>query len=407
MKTIALIGTFDTKKEELLFIKDKLIAEGIGAILIDVSTKPGHVSDADYKPTQVFAAANKTLEDIYKLKKHEMLHEAAIGAATLVDNLFRNGRIQGAMSIGGLQNSNIGCHAMQVLPFGIPKIMVSTVACGQRVFEPMVGIKDMTIIHAVSDFTGVNVVSRAILSNAISAMIGMLKYSGKTIEKAKAIGVTFMGATNDGAINAIDFLKQADQEVVAFHSTGTGGRAMEELIDQGTIGAVLDMTLHEVVYEYFGYGFGYGANNRLSMGIEKGIPMVICPGGIDFMCQWKWQLFEDIDSRIYNWHNETLAHVKLRPNEATDVAGLIIERLNMAKGPVRVIIPRKGLRSMAKEGEELYDPIVDQAIFDAFDKNLRKDIPLKYFDANFCDMAFSKFIADEMLDTLLEVQNGR
>ena len=406
MKTIALIGTCDTKKEELIFVTNKLREADINCILLDVSTKPGYISKADFTPAQIFAAGNYKIEEVHTKKKFEMLHSIAVGVAALVDQLFREGKIQGAMSIGGLQNSNIGCHAMQVLPVGIPKVMVSTVACGQRVFESLVGTKDIVIFPSVSDFTGMNIVSTVILSNAAYALAGMLKHGGKEIEKKEAIGATFMGATNDGVANAIEFLKEAGHEVIAFHSTGTGGRAMEELIDQGIVNAVLDMTLHEVVYEYFGYGFGYGANNRIAMGAKKGIPMVICPGGIDFMCQWKWQLFDDIDTRIYNWHNETLAHVKLRVKEAVDISKIIIDRLNLATGPVEVIMPTQGLRSFAQKGEELYDPDVDQAIFDTFEKNLRKDIPFKYFDANFCDIEFSRFAADEMMK-MLERTYGR
>lgn len=406
MKTIALIGTFDTKKEELMFVSEKLKKANVNSILLDVSTKPGHISKADYTPAQIFAAANADIDEVHKMKKFEMLHLVSIGAAALVDRLYKEGKIQGAMSIGGLQNSNIGCHAMQALPVGIPKIMVSTVACGQRVFEPMVGTKDITIMPSVSDFTGINVISEAVLSNAVYALAGMLKNAGREIERKEAIGTTFMGATNDGVANAIEFLKAAGFQVIAFHSTGAGGRAMEEMIDQGIVTSALDMTLHETVYEYFGYGFGYGSDNRVLMGAKKGIPMVVCPGGIDFMCQWKWQLFDDIDSRIYNWHNETLAHVKLNPKEAADISNMIIERINQARGPVEVIMPTQGLRSFARKGEELYDPNVDQAIFAAFEKNLRKDIPLKYFDANFCDIEFSKFAADEMMN-MLEKVNGK
>ena len=178
---------------------------------------------------------------------------------------------------------------------------------------------------------------------------------------------------------------------------------MEELIESGAIGAVMDLTLHEVVYEYFGFGFGYGANGRTAAGAKKGIPMVICPGGIDFMCQWKWQMFDDIDTRIYNWHNETLAHVKLRPQEAVDVSNLIIDRLNTAAGPVEVIFPTQGLRTMARAGEELYDPAVDAAIYETFAANLRPDIPLKQFDANLCDPTFSKFAAEEMASMMERV----
>lgn len=163
MKTVALIGTCDTKNEELMFVRDKLKEADVSCILLDVSTKPGYISKAEFTPAQIFAAGNYNIEEEHTKKKFEMLHSISVGAAVLVDRLFREGKIQGAMSIGGLQNSNIGCHAMQVLPVGIPKVMVSTVACGQRVFESLVGTKDIVIFPSVSDFTGINIVSLSLI----------------------------------------------------------------------------------------------------------------------------------------------------------------------------------------------------------------------------------------------------
>jgi uncharacterized protein (UPF0261 family) len=407
MKTVVLIGTCDTKQDEITFVRERLLRHGIRCLVMDVSTRPGsYVSTADFPPETVFSAGGMSLLEEQKKKKFEILHAAAVGAAALTDRLYRNGDIQGAISIGGLQNSNIGCFAMQALPLGVPKVMVSTVACGQRVFEPLVGTRDITIFPSISDFTGVNSVSAAILSNAVAALAGMLRDAGQEIRTTgRAIGTTLMGATNDGVVNAVKLLQTRGYEVISFHSTGAGGRIMEELVETGAIGAVMDLTLHEVVYEYFGFGFGYGASGRTAAGARKGIPMLICPGGIDFMCQWKWQMFDDIDSRIWNWHNETLSHVKLRPAEAVDISNMIIDRLNTAVGPVEVIFPTQGLRNMARPGEELYDPAVDRAILDTFAANLRPDIPLKQFDANFCDPSFSRFAAEEMI-TMMEAAYG-
>jgi uncharacterized protein (UPF0261 family) len=304
--------------------------------------------------------------------------------------------------MGGLQNTIIGARAMQRLPIGVPKLLVSTVASGQRTFDPMVGTRDVTIMSSVADLAGLNRVSKTVLANATAAMAGMVHHAGKELPRPSGItvGTTLMGATNDGVDRAARFLELAGLEVVAFHSTGAGGRALEELIDQGVITAVLDLTLHEIVYEHFGCGFGFGAGPRLTAGARCGLPMVICPGGIDFICQWNHELFSDIDSRQMIWHNAQLAHVKLRPNEILAVCGLITTRLNQATGPVTVLLPRAGLRSFTKPGEPLHDPKLDQLVFNYFESNLKKSIPVKYVEASIMDQSFSRQAADELLNLL-------
>jgi len=172
---------------------------------------------------------------------------------------------------------------------------------------------------------------------------------------------------------------------------------MEELIAAGTITAAMDLTLHEIVYEYFGSGFGFGTEDRLKQGVAKGIPMLVCPGGIDFICQWKNELFADVAQRKLMWHNSSLAHVKLTVKEVTDISRLIVGRLNAATpGRVVVVMPRQGFRTFAKEGQPLHDPVVDQAIIDVFARELKKAIPIKFVDASLDDDAFSRCAANAM-----------
>lgn len=403
MKTVAVLACCDTKYPEISFLCDKIRKAGYRAFVIDVSTSPGFESPAEISREQVASEIGIVWDDLKGCQKHELLDVVTRGAAKLVSRLYREGGFDGIISVGGLQNTTVGASAMKALPIGVPKLMVSTVATGQRTFDLIVGTRDVTVMPSICDLAGMNVISETVLGNAVGAVLGMLQHAGKELPKTDMtiIGTTLMGATNDGVVHAARYLEEMGHHVISFHSTGVGGKVMEELIASGTITATMDLTLHEVVYEYFGSGFGFGTENRLEQGARKGIPMVVCPGGIDFICQWKNELFADIAQRKMIWHNAALAHVKLTVGEVTDISRMIVARLNAATGKVVVLIPRQGLRTFAKPGEPLHDPAIDQAIIDIFERELRRDIPLKFVDADIIDDTFSRMAADEM-DALLK-----
>ncbi len=406
MKTLVVVGSMDTKESELSYVCNEIRQRGYRSLLLDVSTSKGHLSKADYTREMVALEGGTVWEQTVGMEKHELLNVMCVGLKVLTAKLYSEGNLDGIIALGGLQNTTMGSSAMFGLPIGVPKLIVSTVATGKRTFDRIVGSKDITVMPSPSDFTGVNSISKVVLDNAVAAILGMAEFAGREIPASNKmrIGTTLMGATNDGITNAVDIMQNKGYEVVSFHSTGTGGRVMEELIQADVINAVMDLTLHEVVYEYFGYGFGYGANGRLITGAEKGIPMLVCPAGIDFMCQWPNELFEDIDQRKYIWHNPALAHVKLNKKEVVEISKIIVQRLNQAKGKVIVVIPTKGFRSFSQPGEALYDPEVDQAIIDVFKNELRSNIPIKYVDANLMDLKFSEFVVGEMIDLLKNVQ---
>ena len=402
MKIIAVVASRDTKASEIDYVCDKIRKLGMHPIVLDVSTSKSHTSEADYTREMIALEGKTRWEDTAGMQKHELLLVMCAGLKALTKRLYQENKMHGIIALGGLQNATMGSSAMVDLPIGVPKLIISTVATGQRTFDEFVKAKDITVMPSPSDFTGVNSVSQTVLDNAVAAIVGMVRDAGGLIPATDKIriGATLMGATNDGIANAVEMMQAKGYEVISFHSTGTGGRVMEELIGQGVINAVMDLTLHEVVYEYFGYGFGYGADNRLEQGAKMGIPMLVCPAGVDFMCQWPNALFDDIDSRKYNWHNPNLAHVKLNVKEVTDISRMIVKRLNQAKGKVEVVIPTQGLRSFSQAGEALYDPEVDGAITEVFLNELRSDIPVKLIDVNLMDIAFSKFVVDEMIALL-------
>lgn len=399
MKTIVVVACYDTKHQEIDFVCQRIKELGHRPLFIDVSTSAGFRSKAEIPREEVAKAAGIDWSSVEGGPKHELLEIMAQGSAALLLSLYKEKKLDGVISIGGLQNTMMGSAAMRVLPIGVPKIMVSTVACGQRKFELVVGTKDITVIPAISDFGGMNIISDTILGNAVGAMAGMVQYAGRELPDSDGVlvGATMMGAT-DKVIQAVEKLQNKGYSVACFHSTGVGGRVMEELIEKGTVNCVMDLTLHEVVYEYFGKGFGYGANNRLESGVRKGIPMVVCPGGVEFICRWKNEFIAEDYQRTMMWHNPELAHIKLSVQEITDICNIIIERLNKADPEkVVVLIPRKGFRTFAKEGELLYDPKGDEVISGLFATKLNPAIPIHYLDASIVDPEFSDLAADEMI----------
>ncbi len=402
MKTIALLGCLDTKESEFRYAAAEIEKRGVRTLIIDVSTSQGHHSTADYSRSDVSREAGVEWGEVEGGDQHKLLDLMARGSRSLLCRLFAQGTVHGVFSCGGLQNTTIAAHAMQGLPIGIPKLILSTVASGQRTFDSVVGARDIVTMPSISDFAGLNVVSRTVLDNAIAALVGMVATAGREIPRTTStlIGATLMGATNDGVVNAINLVKARGYEVVSFHSTGAGGRCLEDLIRAGVVTAAMDLTLHEVVYEYFGHGFGYGPRDRLLAAIENRIPLLVCPAGIDFICQWRGQLFADADRRKIHWHNKNLAHVRLNATEISNIARIVVGRLNQARGNLKILVPIRGFRNYSRPGEALYDPDLDRLIVDIFRSELRDDIPIRLTDCNFMDREFSEAAADEMVSLI-------
>lgn len=403
MQVIAILGCIDTKKSELDYAAAEFAKRGLKPLTIDVSTSAGFRSDADFTNLDVSREVGVDWQEIEGGNQHELLDIMAQGARALVVKLYGRGEIQGIFSCGGLQNTTIAAQAMRALPIGVPKFILSTVASGQRTFDSIVGAKDIVTMPSISDFAGLNVVSRTVLDNAVAAVAGMIEHAGREIPRPAStlIGATLMGATNDGVVKAIRYLQDAGYDVVSFHSTGAGGRSFEQLIGSSVISAAMDLTLHEIVYEHFGRGFGFGPKNRLMAAIERKIPLLVCPAGIDFICQWRNELFEDASTRLIHWHNKDLAHVRLNEQEITDISRIVVGRLNEADAAnVKVLIPTQGFRSFTRKGEALHDPRLDKLIIDIMTTKLRADIPVRLLDCNFMDREFYVTAAQEMISLI-------
>lgn len=401
-KTIAIIASLDTKEAEVAFVKEMIEKQGCKTFIIDVGAKGSESIVPHIRAEDVARAAGREWDSIYDIPKHEMIVGLLEGIAVLMPELYAQGNFDAVLSLGGAQNTTIGVSAMKSLPVGLPKLMVSTIACGQRTFESFVDTKDITLMPSIADISGINNLTRTILSNAAAAIAGMAKHAGVPLKSGQEliVGATLMGVTNTGVAEAVKLMEKAGFQVISFHSTGVGGRAMEEFINEGTIGAVMDLSLHEITSEMFGKGFSTGANNRLVAACNAGIPQVVAPGGVDFIDFYAKELPQDLNKRKHIYHNSNIVHVKLLEQEIVRVGEIITERLNKSRGPVTVIIPLRGLRQNTSPGEALYTPEVDNALIEVLHRGLRRDIKIVDVDANINDKIFSKTAAAELLRML-------
>jgi uncharacterized protein (UPF0261 family) len=403
MKTAAVIASCDTKHAETRFVCGCLRDAGINPLVIDVSVGLGeYAQDADIGRENVLAAAGLSWDTIKDNPKGELIHLMQDAIKIPVLKLYNEGAIDGILSIGGVQNTNIAVSAMQILPLGFPKVVSTTIASGTRSFQSVVGDKDIVVIPSIVDFSGLNTITRTIIANTAAALAGLITFAGKPLQKNSnvIVGLSLMGVTNQAAVFITDELCKAGIETIGFHTTGAGGRIMEQLALDGILDAVLDLTTHEITSEYFGGGFSYGALNRLVKLFEAGIPVIVSTGGLDFVDYAIADCPLDLGKRKYNKHNAELAHIKITAEEARAIGKIFGERLSRAKDGVRLLIPTNGMRLNTKPGESLYDPEVDKNLVAAIKENVSPPVIIKEIEGNINDEGCARSAAREMLDLL-------
>ncbi len=405
IRTILIIGTLDTKEEEILFVKGQIEKRGCKVIIMDT----GILAQPNAKPQitrdQVARAASESLPALIASGNKGACVIAMIkGAKRLVADLYGSGSIDGILGLGGGTGTSIGCPVMQVLPRGFPKLMVSTIASGVAQFGPLVGTKDITIMHSIADLQGINFLTTRILANAAGAICGMVKDSER-IEGPQAKGVpialSMMGTTTPGALRAKKWLDEKGYEVVTFHQNGTGGIAMEEMIEEGVFRGVFDLSLHELGDREFGGLHGAIKSTRLEAAGKKGIPQAISPGCIIYYVLGPMNsLSEDLRKRKLFVHSPQLTLVRATPEELIKIGKVIAQKLNQAKGPLKVFIPLKGFCFPDREGMSLYDPEGNQAFIISLKRNLLASIPFIEINAHINDPEFIDPMVEEFTEMM-------
>ena len=401
-KTIAIIASLDTKGVEVAFAKELIAQWGLNTLLIDVGVRRNPEISPDITSQEVLAASGLTWEQIAHIEKRKRIESMSHAIALKIVELYKKKAFDAVFSMGGIQNTLMAASAMKMLPVGVPKLILSTMASGQRLFGPFVGTKDIAIMHSVADISGINMITKSVISTAIAAIVGMSVHGLGSIIKPEntVVGATMLGVTSGSVTTAAQAMQNSGFETVSFHATGVGGSAMEDFIAQGVIRATLDMTLHEVTSEVLG-GYCAGATGRLLAAAKAGIPQVIVPGAVDiiscctdfgtdsFPADWR--------SRKQVLHNSSLIHLKVLPTEVTKVASLIAERLNQCTGPATVLIPLRGFCEASAPGKALHDPEVDQAFILNLKKNINNKIKWVEADMNISQPEFGELAASELL----------
>lgn len=395
-KRILLIGTLDSKTEEYIFARDLILKRGHEVLLIDV----GILEDSPIKAT--ISAAE--IADIGGCSLDKLRAESDRGKAVeimsdglriLIPRLFHEGKFDGVLSFGGGTGTNIATAGMRELPVGVPKIMVSSVASAD--INPYVDIKDITMMFSVVDIAGLNRLSRRIISNAVGGICGMVEQEISTFEDKPLIAASMFGVTTP-CVNRVRLkLEQAGYETVIFHATGTGGRAMEGLIQDGFFNGVVDITTTEWCDEVAGGVISAGPD-RLSAAGKAGIPQVVSCGALDIV---NFHAFETVPEKCKNRtlhrHNPNVTLMRTNPKECEEIGRRIAEQLNKAAGPVVLILPLQGLSAIDKPGKPFYSPEANQALFDSLHKHIKKDIPIIDEDAHINDPEFADLIAEQLL----------
>jgi uncharacterized protein (UPF0261 family) len=306
--------------------------------------------------------------------------------------------------VGGGQGTAIGTAAMQALPIGVPKLMVSTITSGPRTFEPYVGTTDMTLMHSVADIAGLNVITRRVFTNAAAAIVGMAEVSG-AIEKSdrRVIGTTMLGLTTPCVLHARDCLEAWGYEVVTFHPNGTGGRCLERLVDEGLIQGVMDVSMQELT-GYICHGLFDAGPERMKAAARRGLPQVITPGGTDYIVLGpKVSLTDDQRQRPFIIHNPNITLVRTSKNEMAQIGNLMAQRLNAATAPAAVLVPMRGFSYSDRPGHQFYDPDADAALVTALETNLAARVELHKLDLHVNDAAFAEAVANKMREVM---ENG-
>ena len=402
-KTIALIGTFDTKGEEFSFLRERIEHAGLRTLMIDVGVLGRPPFEVDISQVEVAAAAK---EDLVALKtvrdRGGSVAAMARGATVILRRLFEQEAIHGVASLGGSAGTTIATAAMRALPHGFPKLMVSTLASGDT--SPYMGTKDICMMPSVLDIAGLNHVSRRILSNAAGAICGMVAIEPARVPDEKlAIAATMFGVTTPCVTAARRTLEERGYEVLVFHATGIGGRAMEQLIEDGAFRAVLDLTTTELADEVVG-GVMSAGPHRLEAAGRKGLPQLICPGAIDMV---NFGPVETVPARFRSRnlyiHNANVTLMRTTPEECAEIGRITAVKLNRANGPVTVLIPLQGVSAIDKMGGPFYSPQALNAYRRALEAELIPTVRLIEFDAHINDEAFARAAADLVMESLCDV----
>ncbi len=402
-KTVCIVGAFDTKGEDHAFLREEILKLGQQVLTVNIGVLGSTtLFPVDFEANEVINAVGLDLEQIRAGKdKAAAMKAFDQGAPRLVRDLYDQGRFDGIIGMGGSGGSAIIASAMRALPIGVPKVLVSTVASGDVSFY--VRGKDITMIPSIVDVAGVNRVSRLIYVRAAGAICGMVQNEPpRATDDRPIITASMFGNTTDCVGACSKILKEKGFEVLVFHATGAGGRAMETLVADGLVEAVLDITTTEWADELC-HGIFSAGPERLDAPGQRGIPHLIVPGCVD-MANFGApstvpEKFRQAKRLFYEW-NPSVTLMRTNVEENRQMGEIFARKANLAAGPVAFLIPLRGVSMLDGDGQMFCDRDADRAMFDAIKANLKPGIPVVELDLNINDPLFAAKAVEMMLELM-------
>lgn len=404
MKTIAIAGTFDSKGKEFSYVKNILEGLGLKTFTIHCGVfEP--MFETDVSNEEVAREVGADIKEIAAKRDRALGTEVlSKGMEKLIPRLYAEGKFHGIISFGGSGGTSLVTPGMRALPIGVPKVMVSTVASGNT--QQYVGTSDIMMYPSIVDVSGLNSVSTKIFTNAAFAIAGMVKFEHEEkIEKKPLVAATMFGVTTPCVDKAREYLEEQGYEVLVFHATGTGGKTMERLIEDGFFDGVLDLTTTEWCDELVGGVLAAGPHRLEAAGKHK-VPQVVSLGALDMVN------FGPIDTvpkefagrKLYK-HNPTVTLMRTTVEENKKLGEIISEKLNSAKGSTALIVPLRGVSMIDVEGQPFYGPEEDKILFDTIRKNIDKNkVELIEIDLDINDKEFAVTAAKKLVE-FMKVNN--
>jgi uncharacterized protein (UPF0261 family) len=394
---VLLVATLDSKEVETRFLRDRLEEAGLEVYLLDASIRRTVEGGAHITPDQIAAAVGTTMPEIRALNHEGKCMALMIqGAMVRAHELHEQVGLSGIIAAGGSGGTTLGTAVMRTFPFGLPKVMISTMASGMT--RPFVGTKDIVMLNSVCDVAGLNTVTRRVFENGALALAGMAHGYKPSVASGKPlVAMSTLSTTDKCSVRVRGALEQKGYEVMVFHSQGTGGVAMDETIREQDVSLVVDLSLIEVG-DYLAQGLYDGGPDRCKAALEKGVPTIFAPGNIDFLVDGPVEGSRvRFPGRRYHIHNASVTAVRANADDfkrlAEHMAGLIKE----AKGPVAFFVPLLGFSSHDSEQGHLHDPSLPPIFAEHLQKVMPEGVPVIVLDCHINDEQFADRIIEQAL----------